>query len=205
MSARRAVWEVARREIVERSRSRVLQVSLAVLLIIAVGGAVAAARLRGHTPTDKIGLVGSRSVALKPAIQLEAQNSGRRVRLYQLSTLDGRRATGEKRNDRRRAGRRKPDLGQELANLGARARGAKRSRGPGRGRSAACLRPQPGAGAERAVAASGAGRRAPTEHAQHRWQPELSHVWPARPVRPADVLRPGGSPGRYRGEVLTRG
>ena len=86
MSARRAVWEVARREIVERSRSRVLQVSLVVLLIVAVGGAVAAARLRGHTPTDKIGLVGSRSVALKPAIQLEAQASGRRVHLYQLSS-----------------------------------------------------------------------------------------------------------------------
>ena len=86
MSARRAVWEVARREIVERSRSRVLQVSLVVLLIVAVGGAVAAARLRGHTPTDKIGLVGSRSLGLKPAIQLEAQGSGRRVHLYQLSS-----------------------------------------------------------------------------------------------------------------------
>jgi ABC-2 type transport system permease protein len=85
MSARRAVWEVARREVVERSRSRVLQVSLAVLLIVAVGGAVAAARLRGHTPTDKIGLVGPRSVALQPAIQLEARAAGRRARLDQLS------------------------------------------------------------------------------------------------------------------------
>jgi ABC-2 type transport system permease protein len=86
MSARVAVWEVARREVVERSRSRVLQVSLVVLLIVAVGGAVAAARLTGGTPTDKIGLVGPRSVALKRAIQLEAKAAGRHVQLYELST-----------------------------------------------------------------------------------------------------------------------
>jgi ABC-2 type transport system permease protein len=86
MSARRAVWEVARREVVERSRSRALRISLVVVMIIAVGGAIAAARLRGHTPTDKIGLVGARSVAVMPAIQLEARNAGRRVRLYRLSS-----------------------------------------------------------------------------------------------------------------------
>jgi len=40
---------VARREIVERSRSRALHISLAVLLLFSVGGAVAAAPLRGHT------------------------------------------------------------------------------------------------------------------------------------------------------------
>jgi ABC-2 type transport system permease protein len=85
MSARRAVWEVARREVVERSRSRVLQVSLAILLIVAVGGAIAAARLTGRTPTDKIGLVGSRSMALQPTIQLEARAAGRRARLDRLS------------------------------------------------------------------------------------------------------------------------
>lgn len=86
MSARRAIWEVARREIVERSRSRVLQVSLAVLMIVAVGGAIAAARLSGHTPTDKIALVGPRSVALEPAIGLEASAAGRHARLYRLSS-----------------------------------------------------------------------------------------------------------------------
>ncbi len=87
MSARRAVREVARREIVERSRSRVLQVSLVLLLIVAVGGAVAAARLSGHTPTDKIGAVGPRSVALDPAIRLEARAAGRNAHLYQLSSV----------------------------------------------------------------------------------------------------------------------
>ena len=87
MSARRAVWEVARREIVERSRSRVLQVSLVLLLGVAVGGAVAAARLSGHTPTDKIGLVGPRSIAMEPAIRLEARAAGRYARLARISSL----------------------------------------------------------------------------------------------------------------------
>lgn len=86
MSARRAVWEVARREMVERTRSRVLQVTLAVLLIVSVGGAVAAARLSGRTPTDNIGVVGARSVALEPAIRLQAQAAGRHVRLHELAS-----------------------------------------------------------------------------------------------------------------------
>lgn len=86
MSARRAVWEVARRELVERSRSRVLRISLALLLILAVGGAIAAARLTGGAPTDNVGVVGARSVALEPAIRLQAKAAGRRVRLRQLAS-----------------------------------------------------------------------------------------------------------------------
>ena len=85
MSARRAVWEVARRELTERSRSRALRVTLVLLLILSVGGAVAAARLSGHTPTDDIGLVGSRSVALEPAMKLQAKAAGRRVHLHLLT------------------------------------------------------------------------------------------------------------------------
>lgn len=81
MSARRAVWEVARRELVERSRSRAFRVSLVVLLVISVGAAVAAARLSGRTPTDKIGLAGPRSAAPGGAIRLEARVAGRKVRL----------------------------------------------------------------------------------------------------------------------------
>jgi ABC-2 type transport system permease protein len=86
MSARRAVWEVARRELVERSRSRVLRVSLALLLILSVGGAVAAARLTGRTPTDDVAVVGVRAAALEPAIRLEAKAAGRRVRLRRLAS-----------------------------------------------------------------------------------------------------------------------
>jgi ABC-2 type transport system permease protein len=85
MSARRAVWEVARRELVERSRSRVLRVSLVLLLILSVGGAIAAARLTGRTPTDNIGLVGPRSVALESAIRVQARAAGRRVHLHPLA------------------------------------------------------------------------------------------------------------------------
>src|SRR5262249_29461137 len=81
MSARRAVWEVARRELEERGRSRVLRVSLVLLLVLCVGGAVAAARLTGTTPTDNVGLVGARSVALEPAIRVQATAAGRRVRM----------------------------------------------------------------------------------------------------------------------------
>ena len=85
MSARRAVWEVARRELVERSRSRALRVSLVLLLILSVGGAIAAARLSGRTPTDDVGLVGPRAVALEPAIRLQAKAAGRRVHLHPLA------------------------------------------------------------------------------------------------------------------------
>ncbi|MGZ4184475.1 MAG: ABC transporter permease [Solirubrobacteraceae bacterium] len=86
MSVRRAVWEVARRELVERSRSRALRVSLVLLLILSVGGAIAAARLSGGTPTDDVGLVGPRSVALEPAIRLQAKAAGRRVHLHPLAS-----------------------------------------------------------------------------------------------------------------------
>ncbi|MGZ4307230.1 MAG: ABC transporter permease [Solirubrobacteraceae bacterium] len=86
MRAQRAVWEVARRELVERSRSRVMRISVVVLLILSVGGAIAAARLSGRTPTDNIALVGTRSVALEPAIRLQANAAGRRVRLHRLVT-----------------------------------------------------------------------------------------------------------------------
>ena len=86
MSGRRAVWEVARREVVERSRSRVLRVSVALLLILSIGGAIAAARLTGRPPTDDIALVGTRSAALGPAIQLQAKQEGRRARLHPMAS-----------------------------------------------------------------------------------------------------------------------
>ena len=73
MSFKRAVWEVARRELVERSRSRVTRVSVLLLVMLSVGGAVAAARLSGGTPTDQVGLVGERSSAIASSIRLEAR------------------------------------------------------------------------------------------------------------------------------------
>ena len=153
MSARRAVWEVARRELVERSRSRVLRISLVLLLILSVGGAIAAARLSGRTPTDDIGLVGARSVALEPAIRLQAKAAGRTVHLHQLA-------------DAAAASRAVRDGSIDVALLdgsrilvktsrtaGRRPRRAGRGRGSGGARSPARLRAHSGAGAQRAGAA----------------------------------------------------
>lgn len=85
MSARRAIWEVARRELVVRSRSRAWRISLALVLVLAVGGAIAAARLSGGTPTDRVGLVGARSLALRPVIERQARGSDRRLRIHVLA------------------------------------------------------------------------------------------------------------------------
>ena len=87
MSARRAIWEVARRELVERSRSRAMRISFIVVLALAVGGAVAAARLGQGTPTDDVALVGTRSVAMAPALQLQAEAAGRAVDIHRLRTV----------------------------------------------------------------------------------------------------------------------
>ena len=86
MTARRAVCEVARRELVQRSRSRTWRVTFVLLLIISVGGAIAAARVSAGTPSDDVGLVGARSIALEPAIRLKAQAAGRRVHLRPLAS-----------------------------------------------------------------------------------------------------------------------
>jgi ABC-2 type transport system permease protein len=87
VSARRAIWAVARRELVERSRTRALRISTALILLVSVGGAVAAARLTGRTPTDDVGLVGARAAALGPAIQAQARVSGRRARVRVLASV----------------------------------------------------------------------------------------------------------------------
>jgi ABC-2 type transport system permease protein len=64
----------------------VLRVSLVLLLILGVGGGVAAARLTNQTPTDNIGVVGARSIALEPAIRVEAKAAGRGVLVRELSS-----------------------------------------------------------------------------------------------------------------------
>jgi ABC-2 type transport system permease protein len=85
MSARREIWEVARHELVERWRSRALRVSLAILLLFVVGGAVAATLAGEHTPTDDFGLVGARAAALAPALRLAAEPDDRKVRVRPLA------------------------------------------------------------------------------------------------------------------------
>jgi ABC-2 type transport system permease protein len=87
MSGRRVIWEVARRELVERSRSRAFRISIVLLLVLAVGGAIAAARVEQGTPTDDVGLVGARAAAMAPALRVEARSAGRRVHLHRLDTV----------------------------------------------------------------------------------------------------------------------
>ncbi len=84
MSDRRAIREVARREVVERWRSRAMRVSFAILLALVVGSAVAATLSDKGTPTDHFGLVGPRAATLAPALRLAAQADHRTARVQVL-------------------------------------------------------------------------------------------------------------------------
>jgi ABC-2 type transport system permease protein len=84
MSARREIRVVARRELVERWRSRALRVSSTILLVLVVAGAVVATLSDEGTPTDDFGLVGARAVALAPALRLADQADDRKARIHQL-------------------------------------------------------------------------------------------------------------------------
>jgi ABC-2 type transport system permease protein len=84
VSARREIWEVARREFVERWRSRAMRVSFAILLAFVVGGAVLLTLADEGTPADDFGLVGPRAVALAPALRVGEQADGRRAQLHRL-------------------------------------------------------------------------------------------------------------------------
>ena len=84
MTAARSIREVARRELLERSRSRSMRVSFAVLLALVVASAVVATLADGGTPTDDFGLVGPRAAALAPALRLADEADGRRARIHRL-------------------------------------------------------------------------------------------------------------------------
>ena len=84
MSARRGIWEVARREFVERWRSRAMRASSAILLVLVVISAVAATLADKGTPTDDFGVVGPRAVALAPALRLADRADGRKARIHRL-------------------------------------------------------------------------------------------------------------------------
>ena len=84
MTSRRQIWEVARRELVERSRSRAMRVSSAILLVLVVISAVAATLSGKGTPTDDFGVVGPRAAALAPALRLAAQAEDRKAGIHRL-------------------------------------------------------------------------------------------------------------------------
>ena len=84
MSPRREIWEVARRELLDRWRSRAMRISFAILIALVVAAAVAAALSHEGKPTDDFGLVGPRAAALAPALRLADQADGRRTRIHRL-------------------------------------------------------------------------------------------------------------------------
>jgi ABC-2 type transport system permease protein len=84
MSGRREIWEVARREFVERWRSRAMRVSFLIVLVLVVAGAAAMTLTDDSTPTDDFGLVGARAVALEPALRLAAAAADREARFQPL-------------------------------------------------------------------------------------------------------------------------
>jgi ABC-2 type transport system permease protein len=84
MKARSVIWEVARREFLERWRSRALRISSAILLALVVAGAVVSTLADQDSPTDSFGLVGSRAVALAPALRMAGQADARRTAIQRL-------------------------------------------------------------------------------------------------------------------------
>ena len=92
MSARREIWEVARREFVERWRSRAMRVSFAIVLVLVVAGVAAMTLVDDSTPTDDFGLVGARAAALEPALVLAGRAEDREARVHRLRD----RATAER-------------------------------------------------------------------------------------------------------------
>lgn len=72
---------VARREIVERGRSRAFRISLVAMVLLAAGGAVAASLLGGKAKTYEIGVVGAHADAAAAALPAQVQGTGDRVRV----------------------------------------------------------------------------------------------------------------------------
>jgi ABC-2 type transport system permease protein len=84
MRARREIWEVARRELLERWRSRAMRVSFAVLLVLVVAGAVAMTLGDEGSPSDDFGLVGARASVLAPALRAAGRADDREARIHRL-------------------------------------------------------------------------------------------------------------------------
>jgi ABC-2 type transport system permease protein len=63
-----------------------MRISFSLVLLFAVGAAVAATLENDGKPTDHVGLVGPRATAMAPALRLEARAAGRRIRLQTLGS-----------------------------------------------------------------------------------------------------------------------
>jgi len=93
MSRRRAIYLVARRELLERGRSRAFLFSLLLSVAIVLGGIFLPALIGGGRGTSHLGVVGQAPPGLTEALEGTATALGQKVSIDQVGDL----ATGEKR------------------------------------------------------------------------------------------------------------
>jgi ABC-2 type transport system permease protein len=85
MSRMRAVALVARRELVERARSRAFLLSTVLTLVIVVF-AIGAPRLFGNEKPARVGLAGSTPEGVSAALEAQAAGSGQRIEVERYTT-----------------------------------------------------------------------------------------------------------------------
>ena len=76
MSRRRAIWLVARRELLERGRSRAFALSLVVSVGLIVAGIIVPSLISSGPGTERLGIVGPAPVGLVDGIEATARQAG---------------------------------------------------------------------------------------------------------------------------------
>jgi len=85
MTGSRQVWLVARREMLERGRSRGFLVGTAVMLIVALGAAILPTLLDNGPGVREVGLTGATPAALSGAIAAQSDSLGNEVRMHEYA------------------------------------------------------------------------------------------------------------------------
>jgi ABC-2 type transport system permease protein len=93
MSRARAIWLVARRELLERGRSRAFALSLAVSVILILAGIVLPTLIGGGPGIQRLGVTGSAPAGFRESIATTARQAGLTVAVEPVPDL----ATGEAR------------------------------------------------------------------------------------------------------------
>ncbi len=89
MSGTSSVWLVARREIDERLRSRTIRIVTAISVVLVLAVIVAPSLFHKPAKPTPVGLVGTSTQALAPALQRAASAAGVKVRLVDLPSVAG--------------------------------------------------------------------------------------------------------------------